>query len=325
LDYRAPQTDAELTLAAILQEVLRIERVGVDDNFFDLGASSLLLAEVHERLQERIGRPLHTSHAFHSAMMEPILPAFSAAVAGARREAPRVPLLSNVTGTWARAEEVTDPAYWARQIRGTVRFADEVGELLRDAGRVLLEVGPGNTLATAARQHPERSGQPVISSLRHPKQTDEDAAFLAGAVGRLWVAGVAVDFAAYHQGERRCRVALPTYPFERRRYWVDPKRPRGEEGRMRREPGEWLQVPVWKQSSRPGTPAGGVAGVAGEKWLLFVDGVGLGWKLAARLEELGAEVATVEPGERYADRPAQLPARPAAGGRPRRPSPGAVG
>lgn len=245
------------------------------------------------------GRPLHTSHAFHSAMMEPILPAFSAAVAAVRREAPRVPLLSNVTGTWARAEEVTDPAYWARQIRGTVRFADEVGELLRDAGRVFLEVGPGDTLATAARQHPARSGQPVISSLRHPKQTEADTAFLAGAIGRLWVAGVAIDFTAYHQGERRCRVALPTYPFERRRYWVDPKRPSGGEGRARRKPEEWLQVPVWKQSSRPGTPASGVAGVAGEKWLLFVDGAGLGWKLAVRLSDLGAEVATVEPGERY--------------------------
>ncbi len=101
-------------------------------------------------------RRLHTSHAFHSAMMEPILAPF---VERCRRQvelrAPRIPFLSNVTGTWITDAEATDPAYWARHLRRPVRFADGVRELCRDARRVLLEVGPGQTLATLARQQPD--------------------------------------------------------------------------------------------------------------------------------------------------------------------------
>ncbi len=241
-------------------------------------------------------RPLHTSHAFHSAMMDPILPAFTAAVARVPRHAPRIPYLSNVTGTWIRPEEAVDPTYWARQLRGAVRFAEAVAELFREPDRVLLEVGPGNTLATAARQHPTRSGHAVISSLRHPKERHEDAAFLTAALGKLWLAGVPVDWTSCHAEERRLRVPLPTYPFERQRFWVEPKKPDFATKRESSDLADWFHAPVWKRSKAP-LPL--PDNLAGESWLLFVDGLGLGARLAERLRELGAEVAAVEIGDFY--------------------------
>jgi amino acid adenylation domain-containing protein len=246
-------------------------------------------------------RPLHTSHAFHSAMMDPILEDFTAAVARVERRAPRIPYLSNVTGTWIRPEEATDPAYWARQLRGAVRFADGVAELLREPDRVLLEVGPSNTLATAARQHPARTpSQAVVSSLRHPKEKYVDEAVLVTALGKLWLAGVDVDFAAYHAGERRLRVPLPTYPFERQRFWVEPKKPELARKRESADLADWFHAPVWKQAPRAAAPASLTE--EGADWLLFLDDLGLAHHLAARLRGLGARVTTVEAGASFTRR-----------------------
>jgi amino acid adenylation domain-containing protein len=247
-------------------------------------------------------RPLNTSHAFHSAMMDPILEEFTAAVARVERRAPRISYLSNLTGTWIRAGEATDPAYWARQLRGGVRFAAGVAELLREPDRVLLEVGPGNTLATAARQHPARTGShAVLSSLRHPKEKHADESFLLTALGKLWLSGVRIDFAAYHAGERRLRVALPTYPFERQRFWVEPKKPELARKRESADLADWFYAPVWKQSLRAAAPAPEALAGDGD-WLLFVDRLGLGDQLAARLRGLGARVTAVEVGETFARR-----------------------
>jgi amino acid adenylation domain-containing protein len=168
------------------------------------------------------GRRLHTSHAFHSAMMDPILEAFAAEVAKVKLAAPRVPYVSNLTGTWIEAAQATDPAYWVRHLRETVRFADGAAELLQDRSRVLLEVGPGRTLASLVRPvAPERT---VLTTLRHPHDGagDPSETPLAQALGRLWLAGVPVDWTGFHAHEARRRAALPTYPFERERYWLEP-------------------------------------------------------------------------------------------------------
>ncbi|HYX23367.1 MAG TPA: amino acid adenylation domain-containing protein, partial [Thermoanaerobaculia bacterium] len=168
-------------------------------------------------------RRLHTSHAFHSAMMEPILEAFAREVAKVRLAAPRVPYVANLTGTWIEAAQATDPAWWVRQLRETVRFADGAAELLQDRSRVLLEVGPGRTLASLVRAAaPERA---VVTTMRHPQDGDSDGGGgepLANALGRLWLAGARVDWEGVHAHERRRRVPLPTYPFERQRFWLEP-------------------------------------------------------------------------------------------------------
>ncbi len=170
-------------------------------------------------------RILRTSHAFHSAMMDPVLDAFQAAVARLEPQAPdpALPLISNLTGTWMSPEQAADPAYWASHIRRAVRFADGLRTLAGEENLVFLELGPGRTLKTFARRQIDRkAGHSAVSSIRHPKDDLDDDAFLLEALGRVWGGGAAVDWTAVHGGERRLRVPLPTYPFERRRFWLDP-------------------------------------------------------------------------------------------------------
>jgi amino acid adenylation domain-containing protein len=191
-------------------------------------------------------RRLHTSHAFHSSTADPILEPFAAAVRRVRLAPPCIPLVSNLTGAWMRPEEATDPTYWARQLRGTVRFADGLAQVLAEPQSVLLETGPGDTLASFAREHPLRlPQQAVISSLRHPRSTEDDVAVLLRAVARLWLAGGDFAWEAFSAVEQRRRVSLPTYPFERRRYWVEPLPEKARAGR--RQPAASSGEPVETQ------------------------------------------------------------------------------
>lgn len=167
-------------------------------------------------------RRLHTSHAFHSAMLEPMLPEFRDRVAAVRRHAPRTPFASNVTGDWITAEQATDPDYWARHARDTVRFSDGVRTVLAGGPTVLLEVGPGNTLTAFARRHDlAGAGHTALGSLPHPREDRDDLDTALSALGRLWLAGADVDLAKPTADERRHRVPLPRYPFARTRHWVD--------------------------------------------------------------------------------------------------------
>jgi acyl carrier protein len=156
--------------------------------------------------------------------MDPNLEAFSKELKKIHLRSPRLPFASNVTGGWITEAEATDPTYWVRQLRGTVRFADGLARVIQ-AGRspVLLEVGPGQVLCTLARRHPAiRPTQATVPSVRHPKDATDDAAFLMGSLGRLWLAGADIDWAGFYVRERRRRIPLPTYPFERTRHWVQP-------------------------------------------------------------------------------------------------------
>lgn len=168
-------------------------------------------------------RRLHTSHAFHSQMMEPILDAFQARVEQVHLTSPQIPYISNLTGTWITAQESTSSAYWAAHLRQTVRFAEGLQVLLKQPTQVLLEVGPGRTLSKLAKQHPAKHPeQVVVTSLRHPQEKQSDIAFLLNTLGHLWLAGVSVDWSGFYAHEERHRLPLPNYPFERERYWIDP-------------------------------------------------------------------------------------------------------
>jgi phthiocerol/phenolphthiocerol synthesis type-I polyketide synthase E len=196
-----------------------------------------------EALQQQLAakgvtcRLLHTSHAFHSAMMAPIIEPFTARVKQVHLEPPHIPYLSNVTGTWITAADATDPSYWARHLRHTVRFAEGLQELLQDPAHILLEVGPGRTLSTLANQHPAKAReQVVLTSLRHPQEQQADVAFLLTTLGKLWLAGAKVNWAGFYTHERRHRLPLPTYPFERQRYWIDTPRHQAAAGGARSRP-----------------------------------------------------------------------------------------
>jgi amino acid adenylation domain-containing protein len=182
-----------------------------------------------ERLQHRLaqsglaGRLLETSHAFHSGAMDPVLEEFGNAVARVERHAPSRPWMSNVTGRRITPAEAVDPAYWSAHVRQPVRFLDAARTLLADPAAVFLEVGPGRTLVSLIAQQPECSPHRVlVPSLRHPGQSRDDGRCVAEALGRLWVSGVEVNWRGVHRDAPHARVPLPTYPFERRRYWVDP-------------------------------------------------------------------------------------------------------
>jgi non-ribosomal peptide synthase protein (TIGR01720 family) len=167
-------------------------------------------------------RRLATDRAFHSPMMEPAMAPLRDAVVSLQPGALRIPIVSTMTGAWATAAEIGQPEYWGQHARSTVRFADAVGLLLADRpDLVLLEVGPGETLASLVRQHPALSPESVvISTLPHRGSGGDDAVHARRALAGAWAAGVDVVWSGVHGGQRR-RVPLPTYPFARERYWID--------------------------------------------------------------------------------------------------------
>lgn len=169
------------------------------------------------RLAERgvVSKRLRTSHAFHSSLMEGAASAFEAEAARITLSPPRIPFLSNVTGDWITDDQAVSPAYWARQIRSTVRFDDALGAV-RDTGAAVLEVGPGQVLTRLARA----AGADAVACL--PTEADESA--LLTAVGELWCQGVPIDWEALVDGPVPYRTILPTYPFEREHCWIDPPR-----------------------------------------------------------------------------------------------------
>ena len=261
--------------------------------------------EAIENLAQRLAaagieaRRLHTSHAFHSPMMDPILDAFRARVAQVILHAPEIPFLSNVSGMWITAAEATDPSYWANHLRQTVRFAQGVGELLKEPARILLEVGPGRTLATLAKSHPSATrARVILPSIRHPHDPQPDLAFLLTSLGRLWLAGVKVDWEGYYGDERRRRLPLPTYPFERQRYWIEPQgspligQARPAELRKQPDVADWFYVPAWKRSA-PLPSLLEDKFVPGACWIIFGDGSDLEAELVTRLAKAGQEIIRV--------------------------------
>lgn len=255
-------------------------------------------------------RRVRTTHAFHTPMMEPARVALTHCAARLARRAPEIPFLSNVTGTWIRDDEATDPAYWGRHLVSTVRFAEGLEQLLSRGDLALFETGPGQTLASLARQH-EACGRDalVVSALADSRDGRSELASLLTATGRLWLAGVPADWQGFYRHEERRRVPLPTYPFERRRFWIEPGTgtpvssdsmgPFGPNGGQRTgkssDVAEWLQVQGWRRGEPRHWPDEAEAGDAGP-WLVFLDGEGLGLALCEQLELAGHRVERVVAG-----------------------------
>ncbi|RZI93482.1 MAG: acyltransferase domain-containing protein, partial [Variovorax sp.] len=164
---------------------------------------------------------LQTSHAFHSAMMDPAVPAFEALVRSVPLSAPKLPIYSTLTGELLSADEATDPGYWARHLRETVRFSPALRAVLaRVPNPVFVEVGPRATLTTLARQHASKA-QPVVAVASMGDRPEDERSAWRLAAGRLWSIGIDLQLGQLDQRARKHRVLLPTYPFERKRFWVD--------------------------------------------------------------------------------------------------------
>jgi phthiocerol/phenolphthiocerol synthesis type-I polyketide synthase E len=243
-------------------------------------------------------RQLHTSHAFHSAMMEPALEPFTRLLETIALEPPRIPYISNVTGTWITVEQARSPAYYAQHLRQTVQFAAGVAALGSDSRTLLLEIGPGNALTTLARMSLGLgSAKRVIQSIGRAGEDRADAATLREAVGRLWLAGAHIDFAGMHAGGLR-RIPLPTYPFERTKYGVEPARPThmtSASAALQSARGskleDWVFTTAWTLSSVSLEDAVCLQGT----WLVSGEGDELSKAVIQRLEAAGAQAIEILP------------------------------
>ena len=264
------------------------------------GPTDAIAAFQHQLTEQGVScQRLHISRAGHSSMLEPILALFAAQFVALQLQPPQIPYISNLTGTWITAQEATDPTYWVRHLRQPVQFASGIAELLKEPDLIMLEVGPGRTLSTLARQQPGLTEQVVIPSLPQTHATQADGTALQTALGQIWLAGGVINWAGFYAHERRQRLALPTYPFERQRYWIDPpalvQAHSTQSSTIKKQPmRDWFYAPSWQRVATPHAivPPPQV----GSCWLLFVDESGLCDQLATRLNTAGHAVITVRAG-----------------------------
>ncbi|MEI8394798.1 MAG: amino acid adenylation domain-containing protein [Rhodospirillaceae bacterium] len=171
---------------------------------------------------DRPGRRLPVSRAFHCALMDPILEDFGEAVSRVTLRPATIPMLSNLSGAQVDPAAPTEPAYWVRHLRGTVRFVDNLRHLLTEPARVLVEAGPGVTLTRLARAAGAAEARAIATQPQSEASGQDGAEALIQSLSRLWLHGVEPDLAALEADRPGRRVPLPPYPFERKRYWIDP-------------------------------------------------------------------------------------------------------
>ncbi len=253
-----------------------------------------------------VPRRVRINVAAHSPMLEPILVEFGRELAKIQFNPPTLPFISNLSGNWITPQEATNPAYWMRHLRHTVRFADGLATLLKEQNRLFVEVGPGQTLGSLLRLHPHKeASHTAVASLRHRKETVADQQFALNTLGQIWQAGGTPDWSALYGDELRYRVPLPTYPFEGQRYWVEPGHQKYEAGAGESHTAvflpkkealrDWFYQPSWRQTSFPPRPLATTT----RRWLILADEQGISDQLAAALRDVEQEVMVVRQGESF--------------------------
>lgn len=252
-------------------------------------------------------RPLHTSHAFHSKMMDVILDEFLQVIKGVTLHAPIMRYVSNLTGQFITAEQAQDPHYWANHLRGTVLFADGIETILSDdedlcSAKVMIEVGPGRSLSTLARKSAQAREHVIVPTTRHPNESTCDVVSLQDTIGKLWSNGINVNWDAFNLGQRGRRVPLPTYPFEKTRYWIEAgsvlPTTRVNNPNAKLPSDMWWSVPTWKQKAA--VKQGKMQlDTALKSWLLIMDTEGVAEQLSAHLHALGHTVVCAYPGDTF--------------------------
>jgi amino acid adenylation domain-containing protein len=209
---------------ALLSEGLTIAAVNAPSHTVVSGPTELIREFERELSSRRVScRYLQTSHAFHSPVMKPAADQLVSTVKNIKLGPPQIPYVSNLTGEWITAADATRTDYWAEHMCKPVRFADGLRAISEAGDFILLEVGPGTTLSSLARQQSDlRAGCVILSSLPHPRDRRSDSEILLTTLGQLWLEGVKPNWAEFHAHNKRRRVRMPTYPFERQRYWVGP-------------------------------------------------------------------------------------------------------
>ncbi|MTH77816.1 type I polyketide synthase [Paracoccus aestuariivivens] len=294
-DFRSEMEVLGLDLAAVNGASLSV--VSGPDAALDRFAAKMAARDVE---CQRIA----ISIAAHSRMLDGILDEFRGYLASIRLIPPQIPIISNRSGVPLTAAEATSPDYWVQHLRGTVRFADGIGYLAQDSERIFLEVGPGRAMQAMAKAHPAVSANQVITTLRHKDHATDDDAYFMAALARFWACGGVFDWDQIWGEARRQRLSLPGYMFQRKRYFIERAaavaETRNELGRIV-EPAEWGWRPAWKLAS-PALEFGPDGPVAAGvyDWLIFVDELGLGDRLADLLRARGQRVATVHIADTFA-------------------------
>ncbi|MGD2088421.1 MAG: amino acid adenylation domain-containing protein [Candidatus Aminicenantes bacterium] len=282
----------------------------------DNGSSCIVSGPAHEidafekQMKEKryLCMGLNVLHALHSPMMAPASEKFAGALGNFTFHKPGIPYVSNVTGTWITVEDALDPGYWGIHLTRTVRFADGMQELLTIPGAVFIEVGPGRDLSTLIQRYiDENQDRHTVDLIRAQSKEISDRSYFLDKIGRLWRYGIHLNWSALHGREKRRRVPLPAYPFERERFWLegDPLKISQGTGIEKELAGKqpniavWFYVPSWKPRQLPQTKAA----PAEEKfhWLLFMDSSGIGARLQWKLEQEGHQVSVARPGDQWAD------------------------
>lgn len=250
---------------------------------------------------------LHTSHAFHSAMMEGILTEYESVVRTIELREPQLPFVSNVTGTWITIEDATDPMYWVKHLRGTVQFAAGVKELLNTEQSAFIEVGPGRVLSTFVLRHTDKREDHFITNLLpHPQERTDEAVFFYRKIAQLWLEGVQIDWQVFYKKEQRRRIPLPSYPFERKRFWSwTQSTPISSNAQnllqeamsaKKTNMADWFYVPSWERAH---LSDGYGERLAMESVLIFADDTSLSKCLLEKLKQINSNIVVVYKGATY--------------------------
>lgn len=287
----------ELSLAAINSSTL--STISGPDEAITRLEQELLLRQISYRR-------LHTSHAFHSAMMDSILDDFQATVSKIALYAPQIGYISNVTGTWITSAQATDPHYWVKHLRQTVRFADGLVELQKLPGSIFLEVGPGFSLTTFLRQENQKHSI-SLAMLPHPQEKQPELAVFLKALSQIWLAGVSTDWQAYWEGTIRRRLPIPAYPLTRQRYLVTPQPRESNQisspalAKKESDINKWFYLPSWQQMPQLDTTyLQDRLNSDKQLWLIFSNDCSIIQQMATQLQQADQELLIVRAGSRFA-------------------------
>jgi acyl transferase domain-containing protein/SAM-dependent methyltransferase/acyl carrier protein len=247
-------------------------------------------------------RRLHTSHAFHSEMMDPILDEFGEVFAHIKLHPPKIPFVATFSGKMADAS-VAKSEYWISQLRHAVHFGDGLRILAEgktDAGKdpIYLEVGPGNALTTFANATAKLMGSKAqcVNCLPVADNAVSDTEMMLTALGKLWASGVAVDWNEFHRTEQGRRVSLPTYPFERQSYWVGSLPDAKTQNIELRDTSKWMFKPVWSSTNLLNAD---ISSLKGRRILLFDEASTPSEDISEALQAAGADVIVARRGGKF--------------------------
>ena len=268
-----------------------------------LSALMTLEKELHARDIDCQRIPIDV--AAHSRMLEPILGQFRTYLQSITLNAPQIPLTSNVTGDWITDDQAADPEYWVSHLRGTVLFSQCLETLSDTANRIYLEVGPGKALSALARQSDGISAQQVVSSLRHPEDAIEDDRHMLEVLGRIWALGGTFDWDQIWGEAKRQRVPLPTYAFQRSRYFIERSKqsasPTNNFLTRIEDVKSWGWAPVWRKryADTRVDVRSDLDQAERQSWLMFMDDAGVASAAAEHLRSVGHAVVEVWPGDSF--------------------------